>query len=153
MDCHTDAAALNGFITVLMQESAAIERLLSTIQQLQQCLIHFDTDGIERLTKQQEFQLEQLEQLEHQRWLFLSKLLDLPFEKARTLTMSEVMPVLPSNAVETLTTLQNHLRDQLEQMQLANAINRMLALRGRNSIAATLAFVHERNLHALNTAL
>lgn len=153
MDCHTDPAVLHELITVLAQEAEAIESLLAITQQLQESLVRFDTDGIEHLTKQQESQLEQLQQLEHQRLSHLSKLLVLPLEKVRTLTMSEILPVLPANAAETLTTLQNHLRDQLGQMQLANAINRMLALRGRNSIAATLAFVRERNLHALNTAL
>jgi flagellar biosynthesis/type III secretory pathway chaperone len=139
--------------TLLKQETEAIRTMLELSCQLQASLVRFDTSAFERLAREQESTLQQLQHYEQQRWEHIATRFGLAIEQVRSLALSELLQLLPSDERNKLQDCADQLRDYLAQLQLANSINRMLALRGRNSIHATLAFVKERNLHAVNTAL
>ncbi|MCX8051456.1 MAG: flagellar protein FlgN [Chlorobi bacterium] len=151
MDCRADVT--NELIELLHRQAAAIEAMLALAHRLQECLVHFDTSGIERSTREQESLIEQVGRMEEQRIALLATLLGISADRARQLTLSEICQQLPSDTRDTLETLADSLRTRLWQLQLANGINRMLALRGKNSIATTLSFVREQGLHAINTSL
>ncbi|GIV54081.1 MAG: hypothetical protein KatS3mg039_0599 [Candidatus Kapaibacterium sp.] len=153
MDCQLDTSRPIELLALLEQESAAVETMLTLAHQLQACLIHFDSAGIENLAREQESLLGLLQQMERKRWELVAARFDLTLERARSLTLSELMQLLLPEERQRLAPCAERLRQHCAQLQLANSINRMLALRGRNSINATIAFVQERNLHAVNTAL
>lgn len=151
MDCRADVT--NELIELLHRQAATIEAMLALAHRLQECLVHFDTSGIERSTREQESLIEQVGRMEEQRIALLATLLGISADRARQLTLSEICQQLPPDTRDTFETLADSLRTRLWQLQLANGINRMLALRGKNSIATTLSFVREQGLHAINTSL
>ncbi len=153
MDCQPDTTQHADLAALIKQESAAIETMLTLSHQLQECLVRFDSTGIEQLARQQESILNTLQTYEHTRWQLIAERFGIPIERAKALTFSQLLAMLSPDEQEKLSACYQRLRDCLSQLQLANSINRMLALRGRNSIQTTVAFVQERNLHAINTAL
>ncbi|MCX7930258.1 MAG: flagellar protein FlgN [Chlorobi bacterium] len=153
MDCQELIPWYRQVVNLLQQESAAIETMLLLSQQLQESLIRFDAAAIEQIARRQEQQLEHLFSLERQRWNLVSEGLAISQDQARALTMTELLKYLPPDCSESVHAIGERLRGCLADLHLANSINRMLALRGRNSIQATLSFVRERNLHAVDTSL
>lgn len=152
MDCHSDITTCKELVTLLQNEAVSVTELLTTASALEKALIEFDSVGIEHVVREYERILQTLQQLEQQRWTLIANILGISHHQARLLTTSELLDRLPATQRETIRTCCQDLRKQLEHLQTANALNRLLALRGRNSINATLELIQERNLHALNTS-
>lgn len=152
MDCQTDST-LERLVAVVRSQATLLQTMLKLTERLQQHLIAFDAPAIEQSAHEQELLLERLGEFESQRIALTAELLGITPSQARTITLRQLCAHMPEHVCTELSLLVTELGEQLKQLHLANSINRLLALRGRNSIQATLEFIRERNLHAINTAL
>ncbi|MCS6999979.1 MAG: flagellar protein FlgN [Bacteroidota bacterium] len=153
MDCPWTAEQRSALIGILRQETDTTAALLSISQLLQEQLVRFDTEAIEQQVRKQEALLNHLEQLEKQRCLLLAQALSRPIEQVSTMSLTALYAYLPHHERVIVDDIRTRLSTLTTELQRTNSINRMLALRGRNSIQATLNYVRQRNLHAVDAAL
>lgn len=152
MDCLTDST-LERLIAVIDSQAALLQNMVELTKHLQHHLIAFDAPAIEQCSREQELLLERFGALERERIATIAELFGIDPTAAPTITLRQLCAHLSDNVRNQLSALVTDLDEQLKRLHLANSINRLLALRGRNSIQATLEFIRDRNLHVLNTAL
>jgi flagellar biosynthesis/type III secretory pathway chaperone len=152
MDCRTNSR-VEGLVTIIRNQAILLQSLLALTEEVQEHLIAFDATAIERCTRHQEKLLERFDTLERERVTTLADILNISTDAASQLTLHQLCHALDEPARSELMALSEEFHELIKRLQRANGINRLLALRGRNSIHSTLEFVRERNIHAINTAL
>lgn len=152
MDCH-NAHCSAAFIALMQEAATAVHTALTCACHLQRALVHFDAAQIELATQQLEQEFSTLADLDSRCKALLTAWLGISEEHGRHLTMQQLLQHLQAPERSVLEAICDQLSAELSELKRTLSLNRVLALRGRNSIRTTLELAQQANLHALNAAL
>jgi hypothetical protein len=74
-------------------------------------------------------------------------------EQARAMNLRDLARLVDATHAEEMLRYRESMNSLSEKIQFVNSVNRVLALRGRNSIRETLDHVRSRNAHVVNASL
>jgi flagellar biosynthesis/type III secretory pathway chaperone len=138
---------------LLSQELQILESVLDLATQQQQALIRFDSDGIEHMVNRHGEYVQQIAVHEQQRLRLLSATFHLSMEQARAMNLRDLARLVDAAHAQEMLRYRESMNSLSEKIQFVNSVNRVLALRGRNSIRETLDHVRSRNAHVVNASL
>ncbi len=138
---------------LLSVEHDTLERILDAATQQQQALIHFDADRIAEIAAEQELCARQIEECELQRIRLVSTTFGISISQARGLILRRLAAMLDQEHAQELIQMREKMNGLSAKIQFVNNVNRVLALRGRNSVNATLEHVRSQRLHVINAKL
>lgn len=144
---------LTRLLELLGMEYALSARMAECAESLQQALVKFDSIEIEKISKEQEEISKQLSSAELQRFHLIADLFSVSLPIARTMKMSELISRLPYQFADELLSVQQEISIVLAKLQFLNNVNRILALRGKNSVRSTLDFIQQERMHVIDTQL
>ena len=90
---------------------------------------------------------------EQQRLRLLSATFHLSVEQARAMNLRDLARLVDAAHAEEMLRYRESMNTLSEKIQFVNSVNRVLALRGRNSIRETLDHVRSRHAHVVNASL
>lgn len=141
---------MNDILAVLEDERVMMYELLRHAQTQQTALIHHDADELDRLAAEQQELLASMQQKEVSRWKILAATLNISTREASQMAMSELIPKLEGYEQDVFKKLQTELKGLLNEWQLLNATNRVLAFRARASVKEILTFFAESDVRVCN---
>lgn len=140
-------------LELLGMEYALSLRMAECAEDLQQALVKFDSISIEKISKEQDEISKQLSSAELQRFHMIADFFSVSLPIARTMKMSELISRLPYQFADELLSVQQEISIVLAKLQFLNSVNRILALRGKNSVKSTLDFIKQERMHVIDTQL
>lgn len=138
---------------LLAEEHQILESVLDLATRQQQALIHFDTEAIESMVTQHGNHVQNIDAHEQRRLRLLSATFQIPLDQARRMCLRDLASIVDPLHAEELLAVRTAMNAVSEKIQFVNSVNRVLALRGRNSVRETLEHVRSRNAHVINASL
>ncbi|MFM8473887.1 MAG: flagellar protein FlgN [Candidatus Kapaibacterium sp.] len=138
---------------LLAEEQSILESVLDLATRQQQALIHFDTEAIETMVTQHGSYVQSIDAHEQRRLRLLSATFQMTMEQARRMSLRDLASIVDPVHAEELLVVRSAMNGVSEKIQFVNSVNRVLALRGRNSVRETLEHVRSRNAHVVNASL
>lgn len=138
---------------VLAEEREILESVLDLATRQQQALIRFDSDAIETMVAQHGVYVQSIDAHEQRRIRLLAATFQVSTDQARKMSLRDLASIVDPTHAEELLAIRTMLTTVSEKIQFVNSVNRVLALRGRNSIRETLDHVRSRNAHVVNASL
>ncbi len=138
---------------LLTLEQEILERVVDLASQQQQALIQFESTRIEEIAREQEVYAKQMDECELQRIRLISATFGLSLNAARSLKLSQLATMIDTEHVPELLEFKDAMNSLTQKVQFVNNVNRVLAVRGRNSVKATLDHVRSHRLHVVNASL
>lgn len=140
-------------IGLLAIEQDLLESIVKVAEEQQQALIKFDSDKITNIARRQESLSSQLKECEIQRFRLIAATFNMSIREAQGLTLSQLSDLLDTELFQEVVTLKQTLKGLVNKLQFLNSVNRILALRGRNSVRETLDFIKTEQLHVTNVTV
>ncbi len=138
---------------LLTLEFDVLQQVLELSTQQQKALIGFQSARIEEIARELEGHTRQIDECEMQRIRLVSATFGIHLSEARRLRLSDLCAMVSSEHVDELLRFQTLLKDLSQRIQFVNTVNRVLALRGRNSVKATLDHIRSIRSHMINASL
>ena len=138
---------------LLTLEQEILERVVDLASQQQQALIQFDSTRIEEIAREQDVYAKQMDECELQRIRLLCATFGMSVAASRALKLSQLATLVDSEHVDELLEFKDKMAALTQNIQFVNNLNRVLAVRGRNSVKATLDHVRSQRLHVVNASL
>ncbi|MBL7998942.1 MAG: flagellar export chaperone FlgN [Candidatus Kapabacteria bacterium] len=149
----TNTALQTELISILSQEREFLEQIVELAEHQQQALIRFDADKIESIALEQERLSKSMTDLEMQRFRVISIALGITLREAQSVTLSQMIDHLAPEHVDEMMNVKMKMSVLVTKLQFLNSVNRVLALRGRNSVRSTLDFISQEKVHVVNASL
>ncbi len=138
---------------LLTLEQEILERVVDLATQQQQALIQFNSTRIEEIACEQDVYARQMEECERQRIRLLCATFGISVAASRNLKLSQLATMIDTEHVQELQDFKERMHALTQNVQFVNSVNRVLAVRGRNSVKSTLDHVRSQRLHVVNASL
>lgn len=140
-------------IELLNIERELLEQVVSQAERQQQALIRFESEKIESIAREQARLSQRMTECELQRFKLMSVTLGITLREAQQYTLSQLTEHVPTEYADTLVRLRTQMSLLVNKLQFLNSVNRILALRGRNSVRETLEFIRREKVHVVDASL
>ncbi|MBL7974721.1 MAG: flagellar export chaperone FlgN [Candidatus Kapabacteria bacterium] len=140
-------------LALLQTEWEILEHVVDLSEHQQQALVRFESDRIEVIAQEQERLSKQMHECENKRFEIISMALGISNKEARALTLSELIQHVEPQFADSLVNIRQKMSVLVTKLQFLNTVNRVLALRGRNSVRNTLDYIRNERMHVVNTSL
>jgi len=138
---------------LLQTEWEILEQVVDLAEHQQQALIRFESERIEVIASEQDRLSKTMQECENKRFEIISNSLGISIKEARALTMSELITYVDPQFADSLVNIRQKMSVLVTKLQFLHTVNRVLALRGRNSVKNTLDYIRNERMHVVNTSL
>jgi hypothetical protein len=131
---------LSTLLTFLKYEEQLMGEMLNLASKQQDALIKFNTSQLEQVTQYQIEIAKNLRNAEEKRINLLMNNFGLSRKEAVNLKLSAIAEKFDTDEAAELIRMRNSLREQIDNLQSINLVNRVLANRAKNSVREILGF-------------